>query len=163
MRFVAIAPARRSSYGISRRWWGESNRSQQASTFEDDEIRRTFASRRSNQLSASVGARRARHVARRAQGSRLQIQRPLRRQMPPLPSIYCLFVKSRLVAMGISLARLAMGGTAQHVEVVTTRDAYRAKLEAAVRHSLADAGINAASGESTGRSPASSEDGSDAR
>ena len=76
------------------------------------------------------------------------------KRMLSLPSIYCLFVKSRLVAMGIALARLAMGGTAHHVEVVTTRDAYRAMLEAAVRQSLADAAIDAASDESTGRSPA---------
>jgi len=85
------------------------------------------------------------------------------KRMLPLPSIYCLFVKSRLVAMGIALARLAMGGTAQHAEVVTTREAYRAKLEAAVRQSLADAAINAPSAESTGRFPSSSGDGSCAR
>ncbi len=76
--------------------------------------------------------------------------------MLPLPSTYCLFVKSRLVAMGISLARLAMGGQAQHVDVVTSRDAYRTRLEASVRQALADAGINAASDESSDRFPASS-------
>jgi len=84
-------------------------------------------------------------------------------RMLPLPSTYCLFVKSRLVAMGISLARLAVGGPAQHVEVVTSRDAYRAKLEAAVRQSLADATVNAASGAPTDRFPSSSEGGFGAR
>jgi hypothetical protein len=85
------------------------------------------------------------------------------KQMLPLPSPYCLFVKSRLVAMGMALARLAMGGTAQHVEVVTTREAYRAKLETTVLQALANAGISAAFDESTGRSPSSSGDGSCAR
>lgn len=85
------------------------------------------------------------------------------KRMLPLPSTYCLFVRSRLVAMGISIARLAMGGSAQHVEVVTTRDAYRAKLEGAVRQASEEARINAASGESTARFLSSSEGGSGGR
>jgi hypothetical protein len=85
------------------------------------------------------------------------------KRMNPFPSTYCLFVKSRLVAMGIAIARLALGGTAQHVEVVTTRDAYRAKLEGAVRKALADATINARSDESNDQSLPSSEGGSGGR
>jgi len=85
------------------------------------------------------------------------------KRMVPLPATYCLFVKSRLVAMGITLARLAVGGPAQHAQVVTSRETYRAKLEAAVRESLAAAEVSAASAAASDRFPPNSEGGSCAR
>lgn len=54
-----------------------------------------------------------------------------------LPRTYCLFVKSRLVAMGIAIVRLAVGLPGEHAEVVTRRGAFRTKLEAAVEKSQA--------------------------
>jgi hypothetical protein len=67
------------------------------------------------------------------------------KRMLPLPETYCLFVKSRLVAMGITIARLAMGRAAQHTQVVTNRDAFRARLEKACRQSLAESTVSGAS------------------
>jgi hypothetical protein len=81
----------------------------------------------------------------------------------PLPATYCLFVKSRLVAMGIAVARLAVGRDAQHAEVVSNREAYRAKLEAAVRDSLLRNSVSAGSGGASDRSSSSSEGGYGAR
>jgi hypothetical protein len=54
----------------------------------------------------------------------------------PRTHTYCLFVKSRLVALGVTLARLAVGGRAAHAEVVCDRTAFRSKLETAVRRSF---------------------------
>lgn len=54
-----------------------------------------------------------------------------------LPQTYCLFVKSRFVAMGIAIVRLAVGLPGEHAEVVTQRVAFRTKLEAAVQKSRA--------------------------
>jgi hypothetical protein len=54
----------------------------------------------------------------------------------PRTRTYCLFVRSRLVAFGISLAGVIVGGKTQ---VCTTRTAFRSKLEGAVRQSLDDA------------------------
>jgi len=56
----------------------------------------------------------------------------------PRSDSYCLLVKSRLVAMGIAVARVLVGAVAQRAEVVTDPDAFRSKLEHAVRRSLAE-------------------------
>lgn len=77
----------------------------------------------------------------------------------PFPTPYCLYVKSRLVAMGIAVARLAVGRDAQHAEIVSSREAYRAKLEAAVRDSELRASVTAASDAASDRSSSSSEGG----
>ena len=58
------------------------------------------------------------------------------RRVVPTTHTYCLFVKSRLVAMGITLARLAVGGPADRAEVVSDRNTFRSKLETAVRRSF---------------------------
>jgi hypothetical protein len=81
----------------------------------------------------------------------------------PFPTPYCLYVKSRLVAMGIAVARLAVGRDAQHAEVVSNREAYRSKLEAAVRASEIRAAVSATSAGSSDRSSSSSEGGYGAR
>jgi hypothetical protein len=81
----------------------------------------------------------------------------------PFPAPYCLYVKSRLVAMGIAVARLAVGRDAQHAEIVSNREAYRTKLEAAVRASEIRASVSAASDGATDRSSSNSEGGYGAR
>jgi hypothetical protein len=58
------------------------------------------------------------------------------KRVVPRTHTYCLFVKSRLVAMGITLARVAVGVPAEHAEVVSDRNAFRSKLETAVRRSF---------------------------
>jgi hypothetical protein len=58
------------------------------------------------------------------------------KRLEPRTETYCLFARSRLVAFGIALVGLLVGGNTQ---VCTTRDAFRSKLEGAVRRSLADA------------------------
>jgi hypothetical protein len=76
----------------------------------------------------------------------------------PFPAPYCLYVKSRLVAMGIAVAR-----DAQHAEIVSNREAYRTKLEAAVSASEIRASVSAASDGATDRSSSNSEGGYGAR
>jgi hypothetical protein len=55
-------------------------------------------------------------------------------RVEPRTDTYCVFVKSRLVALGVSLTVLAVGGC---VSVVSKRSAFRSRLETSVRQSLA--------------------------
>jgi hypothetical protein len=55
------------------------------------------------------------------------------KRVGPRTETYCLFVKSRLVAMGVAIARWLTGDSARHADVVTDRNTFRAKLEAAVQ------------------------------
>jgi hypothetical protein len=57
--------------------------------------------------------------------------------MLPRTDVYCLLVKSRWIAMGIAIVRSTVGLPAAHAEVTTNREVFRAKLDAAVRRSLA--------------------------
>jgi hypothetical protein len=85
---------------------------------------------------------------------------------------YCVLVKSRWIAMGIALVRATIGGPARHAEVTTRRDVFHARLDSAVRRSrpryevimgAGGAAETAAFSEASGRSLASSDDGSDGR
>lgn len=58
------------------------------------------------------------------------------KQVVPRCDVYCLLVRSRLVAMGMTIARVLAGGP-PHVRVVTDRNTFRSELEVAVRRSLA--------------------------
>lgn len=60
------------------------------------------------------------------------------KRVVPRTHTYVLFVRSRLVAVGVAVARVLVGGVARHAEVVTEREAFRAKLEVAVQRSLSD-------------------------
>lgn len=57
------------------------------------------------------------------------------KRIHPQTQTYCLLVRSRLVAFGISVANLLVGG---HTTIVASRSAFRSRLEMAVRRSLAD-------------------------
>ena len=57
------------------------------------------------------------------------------RRVLPRTDVYCLLVKSRWVAMGISIVRATMGLSAAHVEVTTSREVFGAKLADAIRRS----------------------------
>jgi hypothetical protein len=66
------------------------------------------------------------------------------KRVVPRSTTYCLFVRSRLVAMGVTLAKLLGGSAVQHADVVTDRNAFRSKLEAAIQRSYTDASIQGA-------------------
>ncbi|AKV01712.1 hypothetical protein AKJ09_08375 [Labilithrix luteola] len=57
-------------------------------------------------------------------------------RVEPRTDTYCVFVKSRLVAIGVAITVLAVGG---RVSVVSNRNVFRSRLEASVRQSLARA------------------------
>ena len=59
------------------------------------------------------------------------------RRAVPFTDEWLLLVKSRLVAVGVMLARVAVGFPARHTEVTTRNDVFEARLEEAVRSSTA--------------------------